>query len=457
MTGRRLRRLEAYARDRRGVTTVVFALCLTALLGFVALGVDLGHLYAARIRLQAATDADALAAAQVINQGTAGQALTVATTYGPGANQQNAGIYNATFVSGYPKLLCLTSTGVSCTGSDSANAIRISEQADIPTLFAGIFGISSWHLTTTATASAKGGSAAPLDVMIVLDATQSMNGPDTSCSLKNATRLDCALNGVRTLLASMPPCSPTFTSCSGTAPLVQVGLMVFPGVTSTTEAKKDYDCSTSQPATAAYNAAMPPATYEILPLSSDYRASASAALNTSSNIVIASRGGASGCQQGITAVGGVGTYFADAVTAAQAALLSEGRANTQKVIVFLGDGDAKADKGAIAQTKLNNECAQAVTAAKAATAAGTKVYTIAYGASTVAGGSNGSCTTDSPAISACTTLQTMASDSSKFFSDTTGGTSTCTSAANSITDLSKIFSAIVVDVTGVRLVADNAT
>jgi Flp pilus assembly protein TadG len=451
MMRRPLRTLGAFAGDRRGATAVVFAICLTLLIGFLALGVDIGHLYAARLRLQAATDAAALAGAQVINQGTGGTAVSVATSYGPASGQQNVGIYNASFVTGYPKLLCLTSTGVTCTGPDSANAIRVSEQADIPTLFAGMFGISSWRLVMTSTASARGGSAAPMDVMIVLDTTQSMNSPDTSCSLQNATRLDCALNGVRTLLAAMPPCSPTFTSCSGTAPLVQVGLMVFPGLTASSQAKYDYDCSTSSPSIAKYSAS--PA-YEIVPLSSDYRTSPTSALNTASNIVIAARGGASGCQQGLSAVGGVGTFYADAVTAAQSALLSEGRANTQKVIIVLSDGDAGASSSNISSTKYANQCHQAITAAQAATSAGTKVYTIAYGASTSA---TGSCSTDSPRISACSTLQTMASDSSKFFSDTVGGSSSCTSTANAITDLSSIFSAIVTDVTGVRLVSDTAT
>jgi Flp pilus assembly protein TadG len=61
----------------------------------------------------------------------------------------------------------------------------------------------------------------------------------------------------------------------------------------------------------------------------------------------------------------------------------------------------------------------------------------------------------SPAISACSTMQQIASDPFKFFSDTTGGTSSCTSAAHSISDQNQIFQYIGVDATRPRLLPDN--
>src|SRR5207253_754820 len=182
----------------------------------------------------------------------------------------------------------------------------------------------------------------------------------------------------------------------------------------------------------------------------DYRASDTAALETSSNLVKAARGGGSGCVQGITAVGGVGTYYADAITAAQTALTSDGRANAQKVIIFLSDGDANANSSKVPAGKAANQCHQAITAAQTAAAAGTWVYSIAYGAAT-----SGSCSTDSPVISACSTMQQIASDATKFFSDTTGGTSPCTAPAHSISDLNQIFQYIGIDATRPRLLPDN--
>jgi von Willebrand factor type A domain len=168
--------------------------------------------------------------------------------------------------------------------------------------------------------------------------------------------------------------------------------------------------------------------------------------------VKAARGGVSGCQQGLDAVGGVSTFYADAITAAQAALASSGRPTAQKVIILLSDGDANASSSNVPAGKANNQCRQAITAAQAATAAGTWVYTIGYGALT-----SGTCSTDSPAISACSTLQHMASDSKKFYSDTSGGSTTCTSAAHPINDLNKIFETIGIDASKPRLLRSNTT
>jgi hypothetical protein len=60
--------------------------------------------------------------------------------------------------------------------------------------------------------------------------------------------------------------------------------------------------------------------------------------------------------------------------------------------------DASASSSNMPAGKYNNQCHEAITAAQAATAAGTWVYTIAYSAAT-----SGSCSTDSPTISACST------------------------------------------------------
>jgi hypothetical protein len=79
-----------------------------------------------------------------------------------------------------------------------------------------------------------------------------------------------------------------------------------------------------------------------------------------------------------------------------------------------------------------------VTAAQNAKAAGTWIYSIAYGAS-----ASGTCTRDSPAISSYTTMQRIASDSAKFFNQPTAG------------DLTTIFQHIVIDLTKSRLVSDH--
>jgi len=64
--------------DERGATAVVFALILIPVLGFAALAVDIGSLYAEKARLQVAADAAAIAVAQDCSRGNCGDMLTTA-------------------------------------------------------------------------------------------------------------------------------------------------------------------------------------------------------------------------------------------------------------------------------------------------------------------------------------------------------------------------------------------
>jgi Flp pilus assembly protein TadG len=441
-------------RDRSGAVAVLVGVLIVVLAAFSAIVVDLGYLFYAQRTLQASADAAALAGAQDLNLGTGGTAIATAIAYSGVTGNKNANAnLTVTMASGYPQLKCFTSTGVSCSGPDSANAIVVVEQATVPLYFAKVLGINSWRISATSTAGGRGGAAQPLDVMIIVDTTGSMNSSDSSCS--NATRLACALAGVQTLLNGLWPCPQNLANCGAVTngnvanPLDEVGLMAFPGLTSTSEAHYDYSCSGTQPNTASY-AASP--VYQIVPLSSDYRTSVAATtLNTSSNLVIAA---GAGCGVGLQAVGGFGTYYADAITAAQNTLVANARPNAQNVIILLSDGDANASDSNMTAAAEDNQCQAAITAADAAADAGTWVYSVAYGASTDA---SSSCSTDSPAISACSAMQQIASDPTKFFSDTTGGSSTCTSAANSITQLNQIFQNIGIDATTARLLPNNTT
>ena len=89
----------------------------------------------------------------------------------------------------------------------------------------------------------------------------------------------------------------------------------------------------------------------------------------------------------------------------------------QNVIILLSDGGA--GNGAGAPT--NNQCNNAVTAAQNAASAGTWVYSIAYRSSTANSPSGVSCSdTETPAISSCTTMSKIASDPTKFYSNSKG-------------------------------------
>jgi Flp pilus assembly protein TadG len=453
--------LKRFRCDERGAISILFGLCATVLIGMLGLGVDFGYVYYCQDKLQTSTDAAALAGAQMINTGTGGTAVSTATHYsssGAGTLNSTAQL-NVTMVSGYPTLKCLHSTGVSCNGPDNANAIEVTQQAVVPTIFARLVGFNSWTISATSLASARGGAAQPLDVEVILDTTASMNNVDLNCGVlgfSGLTRELCAVNGVKTLLAELAPCSATLSTCGSATngnvanPVDRVGLMVFPGLKSN-QTQYETDCSTSAPTIAKYSSSP---VYQIVPFSSDYRSSDSASgLTTSSNLVLAARGGAVGCQQGLSAVGGVGTFFADAITQAQSALASDNRPTARKVIILLSDGAANASSSDMPGGESNNQCHEAIAAAQAATAAGTWVYSISYGATT----STSDCTTDTPAISPCSTMQQIASDSSKYFSDTSGGSAACMSTANSLSQLGAIFSYIGVDASTPRLLPVNTT
>ena len=592
-----IRLLRGFARAEAGAAGVVVAACMIALLGTAALATDLGILYAAQLKLQAATDEAALAGAQNINVGAGGTAISTATTYSATPGNKNApNNFTATMASGYPLLKCLTSIHVSCSGPDSANAIVVRQNGVVPSFFAKVFGYQSFNITATATATGKGGSQTPLDVMIVLDTVGgnsllstnltdpvSLASPASLADLPNApcrmnasptnslltyvqdllfnqcaggssgSKISNARAGIRTFLADMMPCSSGLSTCGAAtsgnvgSPAAEVGLMVFPGLTNSSQAQYDYEtspnCSTATtPAMTAYYSSP---VYEVVPLSSDYRTSDSTtSLNSSSNLALAA-GAGSGC--GVWAVNPpslqllYGSFYADAITAAQTALTNEGRSGSRKVIIFLSDGNADAlselatvtvtaggsgytaganvtfsggmgsgatgvanvvggvvtsimmtnkgsgysaagpptviitpknailglggsGTGALATVTLNpgvNQCHQAIAAAQAATAAGTQVYSIAYGASTFP---LLTCLTDIlpqptyliPLIAACTTMQDIASDATKFYS-VNFNNSACTSSNNSESDMPSIFAAIASDMSGARLLPNNTT
>jgi hypothetical protein len=93
--------------------------------------------------------------------------------------------------------------------------------------------------------------------------------------------------------------------------------------------------------------------------------------------------------------------------------------------------------------KDKKQCDQAIAAAQAATAAGTSVYAVAYGAAS-SGCSSGD--THNP----CTTMQSIASDKTKFY--TTSSSCQMTGSPNAVSSLPAAFQAITTTLTKPRLV-----
>ena len=127
--------------------------------------------------------------------------------------------------------------------------------------------------------------------------------------------------------------------------------------------------------------------YQIVPFSSDYRPCAAKSttcttLNNASNIVKVTKNNCLGTP------GGLGTFYADAITAAQTALVAQqnlriaaGQPAGTNVIILLSDGAAtstSAQMGPLETANVNQECHAAISAAQAAAKAGTWVYAIYY-------------------------------------------------------------------------------
>ncbi len=461
--------------DESGQVVPTVALIVVALFGFTGMVIDVGHLYVCYNELQASSNAAALAGAQAL---PGSSAVTVATNYSAVSGNLNAhaNLPGVSMVSGYPQVRCLTALtnqSIPCVSPANGNAIFVKQQAVVSTYFARLFGLASVDMVASAAAAMRGGVTPPHNVVVIVDTTASMNDTDSSSDCNN-TRLSCALSGVRTLLDELWPCASSQSTC-GTAsngnvpnPVDVVSLFAFPNVTQST-VTYDSNCSgrypTAQgytfPAAGAsnYSPGASTATYRIVNFSSDYRVSDTAPTLNSPSMLTKASGGESGCP-GMGAPGGEGTYVAGAVYAAQAALLAEQAANpgSRNVIILLSDGDVSARSSAMPGASTTsgsypstiNQCHQAVTAAQAATAAGTTVYTVAYGAQ------SSGCSTDKIAITPCQTMQQSASSAATFFSDyAASGGSSCISSARPTTSLNQIFTEIGGDFTTSRLIPNN--
>jgi hypothetical protein len=151
------------------------------------------------------------------------------------------------------------------------------------------------------------------------------------------------------------------------------------------------------------------------------------------------------------------------------------------VIILLSDGNATAQKGDMTASGQNTsgnypsysgECGQGVDAAQAIATTGTKVYTVAYGASTLSKPdvydqrgnltAHGNCASDvlegnHMGINPCNAMRQMASNASFFYSDYNGpdGDTNCKGAGGTPDDMAAIFKDIAYTLTVARLIPNN--
>jgi Flp pilus assembly protein TadG len=427
------RNIRDLSRDQAGATAILFGLMAVGLMGTAGLTIDAGRIYAAKKSFDADTQAAALVGANALQQANATQStVQTAVTNWTTANPSTKVTVTNTNVS----ISCDTATASlpSCNGT-TANVANVTRTATVSTNFLKAVGFSSITLTSTSSAAKAGGTAVPLNVMFVLDATGSMGDTDSGCTVPgisgHPSRFLCAEYSIQSVLKTMP------TS------LDKVGLMIFPGM-ATQYSPTSHPCPTQPSATPYYTTNIK---YQIgTALDATYNTGAGA-LNDSSPLIQAVGDATAtpkvltGC---VTAKGGEGSYAAEVLTKAQAALPVV--AGTQNVIIFLSDGDFNASATQLSNqtSKTSKQCDQAIAAAQAATAAGTTVYAVAYGASTSGCGSTGD--THNP----CTTMQAIASDKTRFYS--TSSTCQMSGAPNAIPSLPDAFKAITTNLTKPRLV-----
>ena len=409
----------------------------------------------------------------------------------------------------------------------------------MPTFFMKL--VTLGHPTVTvgaeATASMQG-QAQPWNVAIIIDASGSMSTTDSNCG--SVTEFQCAMNGVVAMLASTNPCKTGYTSCATSNANFHVALFSFPEVSTATVTKENACSSYSTPAFQIYALPSATATsyapieyeqtsnhsntftstYEVTYGATDadangfvsdyYNTANTNNLNTSSSIVkaitkcmkpISTAGSGTG---GLNAAsnGGI-TYYASVLYAAQSALSAEQTLNTgtNNALIFLSDGQANlvtatADlptpsttwtavtTGAITTLTGNgsypdttDECQQAIVAAQKAAAAGTNVYSVAYGSeqtgcySTNASSGNTDTSLFSPfprtlnqsftisQLTPCVTMENIASSLGNFYSDynQSGSGSTCQDSSHTVTSLSDIFLSIASSFTKPRLLPNTAT
>jgi Putative Flp pilus-assembly TadE/G-like len=497
MSARTVSSSKTTLKDESGQMLPMVAVMLVVLMGFAGLVIDVGRAYVGYRQLQASTDAAALAATQYMPDTTTATAQAIA--YGGSTAGKNAvtSLKNVAMVSGYPAYKCLTSLGLACltpsgVATGGANAVVVKQTGIVNLTFGALIGFKTFTVTTTATAAMRGAVAPPYNVAVVVDTTASMQGTDSDSSC-NASRISCAIGGIQILLQNMNPCVASSTDCGSAVngnvsnAVDKVSIFTYPNITVGT-VSADTDCGGSNPTAVPYTFPSTTATsyspgtgsstptYQVVNYSSDYKTNNSTSTLNQSSLLSAALGAGPSTSvtkgkkttttpcSGMAAPGGEGTFFAGAIYAAQASLAAAQVANpkAQNVMIILSDGDASATSAAMpgASTtsgvypSTKNQCHQAITAAAAATTAGTKVYTVAYGAA------GSGCSTDSPAITPCNTMLKMASDASTFYSDYTAtgsgsGGNTCISAAEPVSALTTIFTKISGDLTLARLISDN--
>jgi hypothetical protein len=337
-----------HGKHAAGQTLPLVVVFMFTLLIFAGLVLDLGNAYRVQHALQASADAAAAGGAGQLTMAyppdTAG-AASAASKYGSQAGGVNPipGV-PAGNVTESVSIDCQTQAGYNCTNG-FANTVTVNETAKVPTYLLKLLGFDTITLKAHAQACSPCGGI-PLDVMIVLDRTGSMQANN---------KLVNAKTGIKAFLSTMDPS------------MDNVGLAVLPPAPSTSAACTDVDPWFNGDPSGTYGLTNP--AYTVVPLSNKYATSVGNLDNSSPLLATVN------CVQP-----GGNTAYAEAIDAAYAELQKDGRPNAQQAIVFLSDGAANTGPKGLPGSSpyLTNPCGQGVTSAGVAKANDVMVYSIAY-------------------------------------------------------------------------------
>lgn len=140
--------------DQSGQVLIWVAFAMTALLATAGLSIDVGRAYATRNQLQSSANMAALVGAESLLNATQSTVTSKAGAYGssPGSKNVYSNLGTVTTVVTPSCLSTLKTLGLSCFGSASSNAVKVTQTVNVPTFFLKVIGVSTMTVSATATA-----------------------------------------------------------------------------------------------------------------------------------------------------------------------------------------------------------------------------------------------------------------------------------------------------------------
>jgi Flp pilus assembly protein TadG len=369
-------RFFARTRQEHGQVVPLIAVAIVVLLGFAGLAIDVGNAWLQKRRLQNAVDLALLSAAQKLPDTTA--AANDATTYTE---------TNWSMLTDAP-VTSTASTGCQVSGCAKHDKVSLVARTTVPTYFVRLFGVDTWSVQASGAACGPCDSTTQqFDVVVVLDRSYSMC-IDSNGNYNNCADMNYAVEGIRSLL--------TFFDQEND----RLGFVLLGSGDSTSpfsHAGSNYPCDTANTGDASVSGKGrfyrtvgdfmdgTPSSHDswlVAPLNNDFK-NADGTLNDSSAFM--------------TALNCVKhkywTPIAPAVDAARAELIANGRQDSVKVIVYMGDGGGNVQpmrrdsngfplstQSWYTPTTGNNllPCHDAVAQAQRAKNSGIEIFTIGY-------------------------------------------------------------------------------